>query len=586
MLNGAMPPFDPEGGVALIAARVVADAALMQLFGTAVARLAYSGPALPPVLQRRLATLFRAAAAVSVTAMLAWLWLQAAAFADAPPDLASVGDVALDTWFGQVLTAQLALVVASTGALDRGTARGPWWLAAMAAAAALAIEVLHGHAWAMRATTGSGWLVGSVVVHLLAAGAWLGGLVPLVVLLADPARWRVVLTRFSRLGYACVAAIAVTAGSQAWMLVGGLPGLFGTAYGLVALAKLTGFVVLVAIACLNRWRLGPRRSASLRRVIGAEAAVGLAVVAGAGLLSSLPPAMHTQPVWPFDWQPTLSVLREAPEFRPEVFGALGAIGLAVAMAGAALFMRRRGQLALLGIAAIVTLLASPHLGLLFAEATPATFATSPTGFSAASIALGASLYPARCALCHGASGAGDGPAAARLSVPPANLLADHLWGHSDGELFWWLSHGIADPADATNTRLVMPAAGLDDDAVWALIDFLRARTAGRAASWPAPVAAPGLGCPVRDGRIALSATTVSVLDGHCASTDPAALLAYRLLLGAAPAEAVVDRSGWLRDVRRPGWPDATSAANSPGGGRRPPACGRGPGHAPPWRMNP
>ncbi len=544
--------------MALIAARIVADAAMMQVFGTGLARLAYAGPGLPPGLERRLAVLLRVAAVAALAALAAWLWLQTAAFEEAPPDLASVAGVATTTWFGQVLSVQFGLTAL---ALGFGGSRLRWWVAAIAGGVALSAEALHGHAWAMRSSGGSDWLVGSVALHLLAAGAWLGGLLPLVVLLAESGRWRVVLTRFSKLGYACVAAIAVTAGSQAWVLVGGLAGLFGTAYGWVALAKLTGFGVLTGIACLNRWRLGPRRSTSLRGVIIAEAALGLAVVAGAGVLSSLPPAMHTQPVWPFEWQPTLSVLREAPEFRSEVVWAAVAIGVAAVLAGVALIRRRR-RLALFGLASLIAAVASPHLGLMFAEATPATYAISPTGFSAASIALGASLYPAHCASCHGVSGTGDGPATAGLSVPAANLLADHLLGHSDGELFWWVSHGIADPADATNTRLVMPAAGLDDDAVWALIDFLRARNAGHAADWPAPVAAPGFGCPVRGGRIAVSPLAVTVVDGHCASTDPAALLAYRLLLGDAPAEVLVDHAGWLRDVRRPGWPDVASAATS------------------------
>ena len=556
MLNGVMPPFDPEGGTALIGARVVADAALMQVFGTAVARLSCAGPGLPPVLERRLTALLRIAAAAALVAMAAWLWLQTGDFLDARPDIASVVDVMRTTWFGQVLSVQLGLTAL---VFCFGGSRPRWWVAAIAGACALSVEALHGHAWAMRSSGGSDWLVASVAVHLLAAGAWLGGLLPLVVLLAEPARWRVALTRFSKLGYACVAAVAVTAGAQAWVLVGGLPGLFGTAYGWVALAKLTGFGVLVGIACVNRWRLGPRRSASLRRVIVAETVVGFAVVAAAGLLSSLPPAMHTQPVWPFDWRPTLSALREAPEFRAEVAWALVAIGVATALAGVAL-VRRRWWLALLGVAALIGTVAAPHLGLLFAEATPATYATSPTGFTAASIALGASLYPGHCASCHGATGAGDGPAAPRLSLPPANLLADHLWGHPDGELFWWVSHGIADPADPAGTRLVMPPAGLDDDAVWALIDFLRARNAGHAASWPAPVSAPGFGCPTRDSRVTLSATTVR--DGNCVNADPTALAAYRLLLGNAPVEVVVDHAGWLRDVRRPGWPDAASAAAS------------------------
>ena len=561
MLNGALPPFDPEGGRAMFLTRAVADAALAQLFGTALARLAYAAPALPVVLERRLATMLRVAAATALAALLTWLWLQTASFTEATPDLASLRDVALTTWFGLVLAAQFALAALSVAALGRGRSRGGWWVAAVAAATALAAEALHGHAWAMRSTGGSMWLVGSVALHLLAAGAWLGGLLPLVVLLADPARWRPVLTRFSRMGYACVALLAVTAAGQAYVLVGGLPGLFGTAYGLAALAKLSGFGVLVGFACVNRWRLGPRRSASLRWVVGVEALVGLGVVGVASLLSSLPPAMHTQPVWPFDWRPTLSALREAPELRTEVFGALAACAAGCVLAGVA-FARRRWRLAALGLLALTLWFALPHLDPLFAEATPATYATSPTGFTAASVALGASLYPARCASCHGGSGAGDGPLAPGLSVPPANLLADHLWGHSDGELFWWIKHGMADPADATGRRLVMPPAGLDDDAVWALIDYLRARNAGHAATWPAPVAAPGFGCPVRDGRIASLEAVVRAVDRPCASADPATLLAFHLLLGDAPAEVVVDHAGWLREVRRPGWPDAASAAAS------------------------
>ncbi len=561
MLNGALPPFDPEGGGALICARVMADAAMIQLFGAGLSRLAYAGPALPPLLERRLAWLARGAAVLAAASLLVWLWFQTASFEDAVPDGDSLSTVTFGTWFGEVLAAQFGLVVLAVVALGRGLRVSRWGLSAGLAALALGAEALHGHAWAMRATTGSDWLVASVVVHLLAAGAWLGGLLPLLILLADRARWRPVLIPFSKLGYACVAAIALTAATQAWVLVGGLPGLFGTAYGLVAMLKLSGFGVLVGIACLNRWRLGPRGSASLRWVIGIEAAVGLAVIGAAGLLSALPPSMHTQPVWPFDWQPTLATIREAPEFRTEILAAAGALIFASILLVAAILIRRWRWL-LLVAGCLVAVIAGPHLTLLFAEATPATFATSPTGFSAASIALGAATYPDRCAACHGATGAGDGPAAASLSVPPANLLADHLWGHSDGELFWWISHGIADPADPSGTHTVMPPAGVDDDTVWALIDFLRARNAGRAAAWPAPIAAPAFACPpVRDGRVRLNAGSVAVVGG-CTAADPESLLAWRLLLGAAPAEVLVDRAGWLRDVRRPGWPDDASAATA------------------------
>ena len=39
------------------------------------------------------------------------------------------------------------------------------------------------------------------------------------------------------------------------------------------------------------------------------------------------------------------------------------------------------------------------------------------------------LYAENCALCHGAGGKGDGPAAAGLPVRPADLTAPHLFAH-------------------------------------------------------------------------------------------------------------------------------------------------------------
>ena len=36
-------------------------------------------------------------------------------------------------------------------------------------------------------------------------------------------------------------------------------------------------------------------------------------------------------------------------------------------------------------------------------------------------------------------------AAKSLAMPPADLTAEHLFTHSDGELFWWLTHGMEGP---------------------------------------------------------------------------------------------------------------------------------------------
>ena len=100
----------------------------------------------------------------------------------------------------------------------------------------------------------------------------------------------------------------------------------------------------------------------------------------------------------------------------------------------------------LALAAITLALAIPHLDLLFVEAYPTSFFISPTEFAATAIVHGARLFAANCAVCHGEEGRGDGPDPPdRSRCQPADLTAEHFWAHSDGELFWYISHGFAAP---------------------------------------------------------------------------------------------------------------------------------------------
>ena len=79
------------------------------------------------------------------------------------------------------------------------------------------------------------------------------------------------------------------------------------------------------------------------------------------------------------------------------------------------------------------MLRGPSLKLLTVEAYPTSFQTSPTDFSAASIARGQALYRAELRLlAMGPNGQGNGPAAAGLRIKPADLTMPHLWEHSDG----------------------------------------------------------------------------------------------------------------------------------------------------------
>jgi mono/diheme cytochrome c family protein/uncharacterized membrane protein len=266
--------------------------------------------------------------------------------------------------------------------------------------------------------------------HLLAAGAWLGALLPLAYVLA---RARALETaeratrRFSIMGIACVGVLIVTGTISAWYTVGSVPGLFGTGYGRVLLAKLALFAAMLALATANRMRWTPRLRAAggeapfalrrLRRNAIAETSLGAAVLGAVGVLGVTVPALHSQTVWPFPY--TISDWRIVP-------------------------------------------------------ANPTTYFRSPVAYTADSVVHGASLYRQHCAGCHGPLGRGDGPVSASLAVPPPNL-AEHVGHHRPGDLLWWLEHGIP------GTPMPGFGARLGDGGLWDVINFLHALADAEAA---------------------------------------------------------------------------------------------------------
>jgi putative copper resistance protein D len=110
-------------------------------------------------------------------------------------------------------------------------------------------------------------------------------------------------------------------------------------------------------------------------------------------------------------------------------------------------------------------LALPSMAL---DAYPTTYLRPAIPYECGSIARGRALYRSRCAECHGPSGRGDGPRAAALGKPPADLAAAHTAEHTAGDLFWWLTRGL--PASG------MPGFGstLSQAERWDLVNFLRA----------------------------------------------------------------------------------------------------------------
>lgn len=581
-------------------------AALVSLFGTLVF-LALTGrramgraPAAAPGLRRRLRLLASGSAVAALLTGLAWLTAETVLIAGTDGVAATLHALPVVGWqtgFGRWLVLR-GVILLATLPLLRGWQPG-LLLAVATSGVALALQPLLGHAGAMGGSAGAALIV-SEAMHLLAAGAWLGALLPLLLTVRClPHQAASIACRsFTPVGLGAVAVLMGTAVVQAADLVGGVPGLFGSPYGHVALVKIGLFLALLALAALNRLaltdRLGDPSLAdpgrAMRRSLRTEAVLGLLVILAAGLLATELPGTHQQPVWPFGWRLSLEALAD-PDLRMELLLALGGLGLAVASLVAGLVVRRLRGIGLV-LALVIATPAIPHLDLLFVPAYPTSFFRSPTDFAASAIVHGARLYAANCAACHGETGRGDGPAAAGMAIRPADLLAGHLWAHSDGDMFWFVSHGVEGPDGA----LVMPGFGgtLSDAARWDLIDFVRARNAGAAlqatGAWPQPVPVPQLDATCPDGRTidlddlrgrvvrlvalpdggavppdAAGVRTIVLARGRtpvagaCVAAEPQAWPAFAILAG-VPADALggtqflADGAGWLRTVWRPGEP--------------------------------
>lgn len=278
-------------------------AALMSWFGTLLftARLGWlrSDPALR--LRWALRRLGWVSAVLAIVLGAVWLVMEAQEIAGTVgigETVSAVGLVALHTQFGSWLLLRLGLIAASLlGARVPGLGLG---LAGMA----LAVQPELAHAGAIGGETGL-LLTGSEALHMLAAGAWLGGLLPLAlsVKMLPSGAVGIVGRRFSRLALTAVLVLAGTGLVQGSVLVGGVAGLMGTPYGHVLSIKLGLFLCALGIGAVNRFVLIPVAAASLRArhrlrlAMIAEAAIGLCIVLTAGWLASLAPGGSVHAAW-------------------------------------------------------------------------------------------------------------------------------------------------------------------------------------------------------------------------------------------------------------------------------------------------
>lgn len=145
-------------------------------------------------------------------------------------------------------------------------------------------------------------------------------------------------------------------------------------------------------------------------------------------------------------------------------------GLLTALAVFMLWANQRRRLPLWAAPAGLALFACGAalcLRVVLVDAYPTSYVANPLPPHQIVVDEGADLFHTHCTPCHGQTGRGDGPAAAALDAPPADLTAEHVDDHTDGDIFWWLTYGMAGTA--------MPGfeGTLSATERWQLIRFVR-----------------------------------------------------------------------------------------------------------------
>jgi putative copper resistance protein D len=255
--------------------------------------------ALSPVV-RRLALIASLGALITAVA---WLALESASMADdwsAAIDPEAIGAVLTDTAFGHAWAAHLILAAALVLVVIFEP-RARWVATAVASAALLASLGLVGHA-AMQ--TGAEGVLHRMnhAVHLLTAGAWIGGLVPFAMCLSayrrDDLRKDAVqaMMSFSFWGQFIVAAIVLSGAVNIALTSGRAPIPPTTPYRALLVAKIISVGIMIALAIVNRYVLAPRLKSSatalaaLRLTSAAEVALGCVVIALVSVFALLDPA--------------------------------------------------------------------------------------------------------------------------------------------------------------------------------------------------------------------------------------------------------------------------------------------------------
>ena len=239
-------------------------------------------PVLLPVVQPVLNRLRRTAVPLLVAAEAVTLPIDIARIGDGWPsvtDLAMVRSVLFETSVGSAWQVEAgATLLLMLACFWRG--RGRTAAVAIAAAGLLTSLALTGHA-----ALHEGWLGmahrANDALHVLAAGAWLGALLPLLLLLKHVDGTRMgrsavmALRRFSTAGHLAVALVLATGAANTALVLGRLPADWSRPYQALLSAKIALVALMVCLAVVNRYVFVRRISQDRRPAIESVKAVTL-----------------------------------------------------------------------------------------------------------------------------------------------------------------------------------------------------------------------------------------------------------------------------------------------------------------------
>jgi copper resistance protein D len=306
----------------LIASRAVHFASSLIVGGAAIFSAFVARPIhADSVPERHLEQLMFVALALALLSGATWLVALASRIAQTSvAEVISDGtawSVLTETQFGRIWEGRflVAILLFCVGLFGPGLRAGG--LRLLSLQAGLAIAFVGMLAWSGHAAGGIGFpgvlhFAGDAL-HLLAAAAWVGGLIPLLMFIAPRVRGSQpplvecfrVLRRFSTLAAWSVAVLAAGGVLNTWFMTNGLRSFLGTEYGDLVLVKIALFLVMLGFGAANRYWLTPRLlptnvpteedTRALRLLcasVSLEIALGLVVICVVAILGQLPPPGH------------------------------------------------------------------------------------------------------------------------------------------------------------------------------------------------------------------------------------------------------------------------------------------------------